>query len=313
MRVIRDWCLFLLLPLVLSVFGCSKAPELKIDRDASNWLTPEEIGAIRDSREEGREELYSVSFRLPPYVLRQCLREDDVNPFAEFSSTVGFSLSKVQKMLESAGIEFDTGASVRYEPHRSELIVVQTKAQLELLEAYFDGGIHPEKTVLVELEVFSVSPLDMHRVLESVQETYDQSPEREAVWELLQSRSADLIGSYSVRCRSGQMASVSIFESAASDDEEGSSGPKVDGLLKVDVVVGADEWTTDVAGEVRYSFENRIYESSIGTTALSGKWYLIASQLSEGRNRGEKVGHLIFLRSSVSPLSMPVMYAPVVD
>ena len=130
--------------------------------------------------------------------------------------------------------------------------MVQTKDQLELIEAYTcSGGWYPETRMLIRMELYEVGLQDGMGILESAQGEGDHTPEREALLRALQYGDARLVAAPSVVSRSGQRAFVGTEVPKDHSTEESEERRSLhregnDYSLEVDAILGADGYTIDL-------------------------------------------------------------------
>jgi len=127
-------------------------------------------------------DLFEGEFLVPPTFLQVYSGSDAVDPFVE-SPAVESQMRSPQEVLDTAGIIFGEGTSAKYNLKSSILKVVQTRDQLELIEAYLcSDSWHPEVRMLIRMELYEVRLQDGMGILESTQGEGDHTPESPTIW-----------------------------------------------------------------------------------------------------------------------------------
>ncbi|MEM1443542.1 MAG: hypothetical protein AAGF67_14450 [Verrucomicrobiota bacterium] len=219
------------------------------------------------------------------------------DPFADPDFDPGGFPKKesAQKILENAGIEFGPGTSASYSARTSLLTVVQTKEQMELVEAYTMGlGPGRERQMHVRAEIYRLPALAGIEVLESVRAQGDHAAERDAILDAVKKGKATLIASPVIVARSGQRAKTEqLFpvpvpevpeDEEKEDGKEKTKNPTIQELplllLEVDPVLGTDEYTVDLNFQLELRHRDDPEFSHIMTTQVTmhdNDWYLVGT------------------------------------
>lgn len=270
---------------VLILTSCGEkdsANSLKIDRE---YRSPRLRTDIRDagfiekltwesSVEELENGLVRKAYPMPPG-LAQSMSSLDISgtsdPFAATMNPPRLSQVGFREMLERAGIAFPEATSVHYDEEKWALVVVNTPAQMELVDAYLiSSGGCDETQVYVRAEIYEVSHLQAIQIADSASHESEHTPEREAILEAVRRGKARLVAAPSVTARSGLRSKVEAISrghsevgipSEKKDDpgkpmSSGESGPA--SRFEVDPVLGADGYTIDL----NFSLEHPIPVSS---------------------------------------------------
>jgi len=301
--------LFLLAVLFLGA-SCDSGnePFLKIEREQRVVNYPRSVdGDMVGVRPIG-EDLYEAQYIVSPVVFESS-RAQAVDPFAEPAASSDDVNKHAQEKLERAGISFGEGASAKYHPESGILVVVQTREQIELVEAYIGGGCNLlEKQIQIRMEIYRLPSLAGLEALESVRAQSDHTPERDAVLLAVHGRKARLLAAPMILCRSGQRAKVTesisekveMSDSESEDSEERKTAAADENLLlelEADPILGADEFTIDVNSALVFRSDDRLdvrRSLTAQTTLLHGTWQLIGNW-----NIGGDEMILVFLTANV--------------
>lgn len=167
-----------------------------------------------------------------------------------------------KQVLEGQGISFPEGASVIYGAVTSQLIVRNTAANLDLIEAYVETlEARLAKNLSFTLHLFEApSPL-LRRLLTERGTIQDHRPMLEALRAAANQKQARSLSTLRLETKSGQPANASdgiekpfIAEVGIGDDGQPFSHHEMRTLgpgLEVDPVIGPDGWTIDVNASLR--------------------------------------------------------------
>jgi hypothetical protein len=301
----------LILAGVLSLVACERESEsfLEIKRERRVVqmppIAPEESVGIK----QVTDTLFEARYVVNPSVFRSAAPTVG-DPFRDPVPVTVDEPKSVAGEFERAGITFGEGTSAKYHFKSGILLVVQTRDQLELIEAYIDGGCNlQEKEIQVRFEIYRLPRLGGLEALDSASAQDDHTPERFAVLQAAREGKASLLAAPAIQCRSGQRAKVSevkvgsVKESDHVDEDvsaEESVLPDKNILieLEVDPVLGADELIIDINSALVFRSEDRpeVERSLTAQTSLhDGSWKLVGTW-----NVGSNEMMLIFLNANVA-------------
>ncbi|MFK5923840.1 MAG: hypothetical protein QM496_16805 [Verrucomicrobiota bacterium] len=221
-------------------------PKLEIKRSKAEVKIPPSKFKLRDP-----EEIYKRVFKTLP----TCC------PPSEKEKRTGRT---PQEIFEEAGIEFPKGTSVEFDWGTGLLTVWQKPDGMLLIESYIDRvSSRAERHLSFQLEIYRLPALLVLELQQSASEQSDHTPERNAVYDLIKKKHANLIGSLSLECRSGQRATMvdgqqyRYLDRYEWDEKSQKILPvfmiqDVGTVFEVDPVLGADDSTMDVS----FSFEH---------------------------------------------------------
>ncbi|MFT5469329.1 MAG: hypothetical protein ACI8UO_004449 [Verrucomicrobiales bacterium] len=260
-------------------------------------------------------ELFTKVFLVPPGFLAS----KGADPFAELDGGGATPLTPrktPREVLEEAGISFPDRSSAIFNPSISQLVVRNTRANLDLVEAYVDSLSVVQKQVYITTKVFSGPPLSELEFEETPYSrvfatgstfTPNNSTEAEANQSIggvlsdpqIQaiSRAIEKSGKHkvlampSIMAKSGQRAKIEI-----------NPGPIVD----LTPTIGADGYTIDLILHQTTSREVITVPASL--TIWDGQTVLWTESLPDGQTR------LLFVTARlVDPAGLPVDPPPVED
>ncbi|MCF6312036.1 MAG: hypothetical protein L3J39_06255 [Verrucomicrobiales bacterium] len=221
-------------------------PKLEIKRPKTEVKTPASEFELREP-----EEIYKRVFKTSP----TCC------PPNEKEKRTGRT---PQQILEQAGIDFPKGTSAEYDWDTGRLTVQHKPDGMLLVEAYIDRvSSRAERHLIFQLEIYRLPALLVLELQQSASEQADHTPERNAVYDLIKTEHAKLIGSLSLESRSGQRATMidglqyRYLDRYEWDEKSQKILPvfmtqDVGTVLEIDPVLGADDSTMDVS----FSFEH---------------------------------------------------------
>lgn len=166
-------------------------PKLEIKRSKAEVKIPPSKFKLRDP-----EEIYKRVFKTLP----TCC------PPSEKEKRAGRT---PQKILEEAGIEFPKGTSAQFDWDTGLLTVAHNPVGMLLVEAYIDqSSSRAERQLIFQLEIYRLSALLVLQLLQSAGEQSDHTPERGAVFKLVEKGHAKLVSALSLECGNGQRAKM---------------------------------------------------------------------------------------------------------
>lgn len=124
-------------------------------------------------------------------------------------------------ILMDAGVTFAPGTSAIYNPGTSQVIVRNTKDQLDIVDAYFELTKHqPEKQLRIKVEWFELAQKDFNELMEESDDKHagmkrssNEGALRDKVNEMVEGGKATAIDTAMIVARSGQRAKVeSVLE-----------------------------------------------------------------------------------------------------
>lgn len=122
------------------------------------------VSLIWLSAQEKRD-LYTNTYVVPPTFQQGPMPQgwQPRDPFSEFKPATPAKTAK--QILQEAGISFGEGCSAIYNPATSQLIVRNTRDQMELVEAYIESnGTGVEKQIYLTVREFSVDAKQQSKV-----------------------------------------------------------------------------------------------------------------------------------------------------
>ncbi len=311
--MISSFRFLLILAGVLSLVACEREPKSFLENKREQQVVQATHVAAEGlvGIKQMTDTLFEAQFVVDPVVFSFSNSSvADPDPFREPVVASADEPLNILESLERAGITFGVGTSAKYHSKSKTLVVVQTRDQIELIEAYLDSiCISEEKEILVRFEIYRLPLLGGIEALESASAQGDDTPERWALLQAARERKATLLAAPAILCRSGQRAKVSevqaerVKESDHSEDDvaaEENVAPDQNTLieLEVDPVLGADEFTIDINSELVFRSEDRpevARSLTAQTSLLDGSWKLIGTW-----NVGSNEMILIFLTANVA-------------
>lgn len=112
-------------------------------------------------------------------------------------------------VLEAFGVVFQPGTWATYEYRSSTLIVCQTRDQLDLVEAVTQSigvGRGAWSAINIRVEIYEVSSGDSRQLEKSASEHFENTPELDAVINLVRNGKASIVTTIGMKARSGQRA-----------------------------------------------------------------------------------------------------------
>jgi len=264
----KKWLIgiFVIVPLLIALIlvgltkNCRRSgshPKLEIVRNGSGPAT--QAIASEVVLENGLiKEIFRVS---PTTFLPRDESPAAADPFAEAAHPSLFKHEDPKKILEQAGITFGKGTSVIYNPITLELTAVNTREQLDLIDAYLESTLcFPEMQIAIRAEIYEMPSLTALDVLESAAPEGDHTAERNAVRKAVGQGGIRLVNATSIIARSGQRAKIEDsydfplpLSKTSSNEKEDENGDKPDWeirqvgtLFEVDPVLGSDNFTIDL-------------------------------------------------------------------
>lgn len=245
---------------VVFLASCGDRQEsfLSIDRDVRVVRSSPHIHDELEGWTELDEGLYRARFVVPPTFLNTYPSSAAAaDPFADPEPVVE-QRKTAQEILENAGITFGPGTSATYSAKKGILTVVQTRDQMELVEAYTYGGCYtPMRQLHIRAEIYQLPSFAGVEVLDSIRSQGEHSPERDAVYAAAREGRAALVAAPAIIARSGQRAKteevISVPAPEPGESEEDDEGEREEARteipilsFEVDPVLGADEYTVDL-------------------------------------------------------------------
>jgi len=292
--------------------------ELKIDREERTVpYSPGSAWPREWNKVEGG--LYRAKFSVLPRFFN--FKPD---PFRDSSDP-----PTTQEIMEEAGITFGKGTKVEYFPENKMVRVVQTHEQLELIEAFlYSYKDPPEKQLSIRVEIYELPASQALKLANSAEAEGDHTPERNAVFNLVEEGHARLVAMPTLTTRSGSKSIVvdgdETFYYKEMMGKEGVNRDKkifkgarpVGTILEVDAVLGAGKLTMNInvrlehhtAPPVMKSFANqsevpRFHSKTIITqvTIKRGDYLLIGTWRPTGKPEYKKkdLMHVVFLTANV--------------
>lgn len=176
----------------------------------SGRLVAQEGGGFDDfpvkAVEPTDEPMFKNSYTVPPTFLNSAERANGggVDPFGKVRRIAPVT---AQTVLEDAGIEFPPGASVVFNPRTSQLLVVNTEAQMEMVEMFLGHFVPaPERQVYVFVELIEVGAALYHDWMFENRITKDGTALRKQAQKWVKAGEATMIETAAVVARSGQRA-----------------------------------------------------------------------------------------------------------
>ena len=250
---------------VLIVIGFSR-----ISRDHSS-KAPASLDIVHKYRAVDRAVLHSdvilenglikKTYIVPPTIVGYHQSDTVADPFSDLNPDPQ-ELRTVQEILSEAGIVFDEGASAVYNHDLSALTVINTRDQLEMVEAYTESiGSRAESHMQVRVEIYELPARLAMEAIESAAPEGRHNAERNAIYRAVGLGSVRLVNTITMMVRSGQRAKVedvielyvkySTNESPSEEQGDGNAEAEevrqVGTILEVDPIIGSDNTTIDLS------------------------------------------------------------------
>ncbi|NOY00141.1 MAG: hypothetical protein GXP30_10465 [Verrucomicrobia bacterium] len=235
------------------------------------YKAPENLDIVRNYREVDRALLNSdvilenglikKTYIVPPTIVGYSQSDTEADPFSELNPDPQ-ELKRVQEILSEAGIDFGEGAWAVYNHDLNALTVVNTRDQLDMVEAYTESiGAREEQHMQVRVEIYELPATLAMEAIESAAPEGRHNAERDAILKAVGRGPVRLVNTITMMVRSGQRAKVedvveyymehSPNESAGEEQASGSDHPwdvrQVGTILEVDPIIGADGITIDLS------------------------------------------------------------------
>ncbi len=263
----KNWLIgaSIVLPLLIVIGFASKTTKHRQN------LVPSELEIERKYREVDpsvfdsgialKNGLVKKIFMVSPSLLHPANRPHDIkDPFAEKSAPITARKKSLQSQFEGAGVTFGKGASITYNLKSGALVVINTRDQLDLIEAYGCSGGYRETQIAIRAEIYELPAHLALDVIESAASEGNHKAERDAIRKEINQNSIRLVNALTIISRSGQRSRIedsydfalntqkkeSANPEEANDDSEGTERRQIGTLLEVDPVIGADNRTIDL-------------------------------------------------------------------
>jgi len=316
---------------------------LRVSRDHTNNKTPASLDIVRKYRAADRalinsdiileNGLIKKTYIVPPTIVGYSQSDTEADPFSELSPDPQ-ELKPVQEILSEAGIVFGDGASAVYNHDLSALTVINTRDQLDLVEAYTATiGAREEPQMQVRVEIYELPATLAMEAIESAAPEGRHNAERNAISKAVGLGPIRLVNTISVMVRSGQRAKVedviefyvklspneSPNEKQTNGDDQAREVRQVGTIIEVDPVIGADNTTIDlnlslehhtappetisVNGLPVLAFHSK--KATANFVLLSGSYTLLASWRPTGKPEyGENdLMHVVFVTANIQTVS----------
>ncbi len=241
----------------------------RVSRDHANEV-PASLDIVRKYRGVDRALLNSdvilenglikKTYIVPPTIVGYSQSDTEADPFSALNPDPQ-ELKPVQEILSEAGIVFDQGASAVYNHNLSALTVINTRDQLDMVEAYTESiGAREEQHMQVRVEIYELPATLAMQAIESAAPEGRHNAERNAIYKAVGRGSVRLVNTITMMVRSGQRAKVedvieyyvklSPNESSGEEPSKGSEQTwevrQVGTILEVDPLIGSDNTTIDL-------------------------------------------------------------------
>lgn len=251
---------------VLIVIGFAQ-----ISRENAHDDSPASLDIVRKYRAVDRAILHSdvilenglikKTYIVPPTFAGYSQSDTEADPFSALNPDPQ-ELKPVQEILSEAGIVFNDGASAVYNHDLNALTVINTRDQLEMVEAYTSSiGARAELHMQVRVEIYELPARLAMEAIESAAPQGRHNAERNAIYQAVGLGPVRLVNTITMMARSGQRAKVEDvmvcdvnFTPNEPSGEEPSNGDaeveevrQVGTILEVDPVIGADNTTIDLS------------------------------------------------------------------
>ncbi len=203
-------------------------------------------------QEDNSEVLFTNTYPISPQFITR-LQTNSEDPFADQTTH-----KTIQERLEAAGIEFPPGASASPSGRTSMVIVRNTKAQLERVDAYFEAyrRENSPKQLTVFLEYIEVEAAKYHDWMFENRISTTGTPLRKEVQQWVKSGDATIIETTSTLVRSSQRAKVESVSEKIYPTETGTPG------VPNEVLLEGKDTKAPIEGATPSAFETR----NVGTT-----------------------------------------------
>jgi len=206
-------------------------------------------------------------FRVPPSFLHT--RDGGNDPFADLGSAPPRVITETtaRAVLEKIGVTFPEGAYAQYDGITSQLVVCNTRPNLDLTEAYvgFGGCCDCPTPVTATVHVVEAPTARVVALLRQADEGADHS----AAWKALTDQpDTRILTTILVPGRSGETPK---FEAGRQAEEDGTPTGTT---LELCPTIGPDGWTLDARISLRHDRAKLVTDVTQhhGTTRLLGIW-----------------------------------------
>ena len=202
------------------LWNLSREKPLVRPSQTHDWSANSEFEEDRSYRSRKKAGLIAEEFQIVPGFFRsyqQTKSDGEVaDPFAPLDSTETTvrQANRAEELFKKFGVEFKNGARVVLDPSGLKMTVVQTRDQIDLIDAFMGSMmVDPPIVLSFRLEIFELPALTLLEVAESVSRHSDHTPERNAILELVKEGKSRLVTTLTVHTIPGERCKVEDINS----------------------------------------------------------------------------------------------------